>query len=294
MDFAESLTAVLGEGSNVCLSGGADGADLQWGLQAGKADHYVIHWSFAGHRTQAPTEEVVRLTQEQLNLADDALTRANRTLKRRWPTRTDVTNNLLRRNWYQIKDAGSLYAISEMGLNGEIAGGTAWAVQMYLDRFIHDGEPMENCRAYVLDKNTLHWYKWTGAKWELIISRPPKPTGIWAGVGSREISALVRVEVRKLMGTFVLDEQQVASIHPIIEEPKLNDVIYVPDLKLNGQNLLGGWATVTRITKGITTWIYVGESSANNEFDWNELKEQQIELRKKFGLVRASSKPSYS
>ena len=296
MDVTESLLTVLGEGSNVCLSGGADGADLQWGLQAGKAGHGVIHWSFQGHRTQAPEQEVVRLTEEQLKRADEALKRANRTLKRSWPSKHDITNNLLRRNYYQIKDTQALYAVSDLSWDKGVSGGTAWATQMYMDRFLIDGEPMENCQLYLLNKATLRWYSWYDGKWDLMISRPPRPKGLWTGIGSRDISALVRVEMRKLMGTYVLDDVQMQSLYPIVEEPKIDDIIYVPERKIAGDginNRAGGWATVRRISRGDKLWVSVVEFSDNEEFDWEELREVQIDLRKRFGVTRASSKPDF-
>lgn len=297
MDVGSALIQELSEGTNICLSGGADGADLQWGLQAGKAGHYVIHWSFSGHRSQAPEQELVRLTAEQLSLADEALARANRTLNRRWPTKTDTTNNLLRRNWYQIRDTSAVYAVAELSWDKGVSGGTAWAVQMYLDRFAHDGEDISKCHAYVLDTNTLKWFTWNGERWEQMLSRPPMPTGIWTGIGTRELSALARVEIRKLMGTYVLDEQQLNSLYPIVEEPKVNDIIYVPDRKIPGKgamNRAGGWATVRRISTADRLWVSVTEFGDNDEFDWSEIKDQQIELRKQFGTNRAMSKPDLS
>jgi len=48
----------------ICLSGGAPGADLEWGLCARAAGHTVIHWSFVGHRTKAPLGEHVILPTE--------------------------------------------------------------------------------------------------------------------------------------------------------------------------------------------------------------------------------------
>lgn len=297
MDIGTSLIQSLREGSNICLSGGADGADLQWGLQAGKAGHFVVHWSFEGHRSQAPEQELVRLTPEQLELANDAVKRANIYVQRNWPSRDERTNNLLRRNWYQVKDAESLYAISEMDDKYKWTGGTAWAIQMYLDRFLYD-EPMSKCKAYVFDKKLLRWYTYTGSNWELMLCRPPTPSGIWAGVGSREISALVRVEIRKVMNTYVFDDIQLGAIHPIIQEPKVGDIIYVPDRKIPGhgaKNRSGGWATVRRISTGDRTWISVGEFSDNDQFDWDsELKDIQIELRQLHRLNRAYPKPDFS
>lgn len=298
MDTTDTLSSVLNELSNVCLSGGADGSDLQWGLQAGKIGHHVIHWSFQGHRTVAPETELVRLTDEQLALANDAVKRANKGVKRSWPSRNEITNNLLRRNWYQVKDTKAVYAVSELK-NGEWDGGTAWAIQMYLDRFLYDGEDFTNCKIYVMDKKSLYWYTFDGTRWIQMISRPPTPSGIWTGIGSREISAMCRIEVRKVMGTYDGVDTMISHIHPLVETPKINDIIYVPDRNIPGQgakNRLGGWATIRRISTGVDgqLWISVGEYSDNEEFDWAELVDQQIELRAKFKVTRARPNPDHS
>jgi hypothetical protein len=298
MDIAESLSSVLNEQTNLCMSGGADGSDLQWGLQAGKLGHGVIHWSFDGHRTQAPEQEIVRLTEDQLAQANDALRRANKTIKRSWPSRSETTNNLLRRNWYQIKDTSSVYAISEIE-DGKWTGGTAWAIQMYLDRFLHDNEPMNLCKIFVYEKNTRYWYTWENTHWVQMVSRPSTPSGIWTGIGSREISPICRIEIRKIMGTYEGADSMVNQLHPIIEDPKINDIIYVPDSKIPGQganNRSGGWATIRRISTGVgdRKWIAVGEFSDNTEFEWSTIADQQIELRSKFKMSRAHNKPDLS
>ena len=97
----------------LCLSGGADGADVQWGMTADFAKHSVIHWSFLGHRTKAPESEVVILTQEQLDEADPYLMEAAKTLKRYWPPKNQYVRNLLRRNWLQVRDSDSCYRSEE-------------------------------------------------------------------------------------------------------------------------------------------------------------------------------------
>jgi len=291
MLFDESLSTILNEQTNLCLSGGADGADLQWGMNAGLAGHKVIHWSFNDHRTSAPTAELVRLSDEQLKQADDALKRANKLVKRNWPSNSVFTNNLLRRNWYQVKDSQSVYAVSDVK-GQEISGGTAWAVQMYLDRFIYGEEDMDKCQAYVLDKQTGVWYSFRESKWMCMNSRPPVPTGVWAGIGSREISLLNRIEIRKLMGTHT--RSMINHLHPIISEPKVNDIIYIPNQKFdNGsENTAGGWATIRRITEdGKNKWISVSEIYMHNEFKWSDLVDLQIELREQFKNVRACPKP---
>jgi hypothetical protein len=174
----------------MCLSGGADGADLQWGMTAGSRGHEVIHWSYAGHRTSAPEQEVVVLSVDQLETADVRLVKANRTLKRRIPSNIYV-RNLLRRNWYQVEHAERVYAVSTFE-GGKVAGGTAWATQMFIDRF--SGLP---CECYVFDQLAAKWFCWKG-EWQEIIS-PPIPHGIYAGVGTRELNKAGKNAIRTLM-----------------------------------------------------------------------------------------------
>jgi hypothetical protein len=177
---------------NMCLSGGAIGADSQWGMTAGSAGHEVVHWSFEKHRISVPEQEIAVLTTEQLEAADVKLRQANRTLKRgSLEKRSLFVLNLLRRNWYQVEHAERLYAVGE--INGvKIKGGTGWAVQMFIDR--HQGRP---CEAYVYDQELNQWFCWKG-EWTEIES-PPKPYGIWAGIGTRDLNLSGKTAIRTLM-----------------------------------------------------------------------------------------------
>ena len=181
---------------NVCLSGGADGADLQWGMCAGSAGHTVVHWTFKGHSSKAPKAEISELSEEQLLVADESLTRANQTMKRRFPGSSWFVNSLLRRNYYQIKWAESVYAVSKL-VKGQVSGGTCWATQMYMDRFTFDGEDMANCHLYLFDQDQAQWFSWSG-DW-IAIDTPPVPTGVWAGIGSRDLTDAGKNAIRTLL-----------------------------------------------------------------------------------------------
>jgi hypothetical protein len=174
------------------MSGGADGADLQWGMCAGKAGHQVIHWSFDGHRSQAPYQEIVRIPPDLLKEADPHLEKANVTLKRRLSYDKPWIINLLRRNYYQVGNSQSIYAVSTIK-KGMVQGGIAWAVQMYLD--LHPDNP----QCYVFEQELELWFMWSNAEWTAI-ETPPPPTGVWAGVGSRDLNKAGKDAIRKLMG----------------------------------------------------------------------------------------------
>lgn len=179
--------------TNMCLSGGADGSDLQWGMTAGFAGHEVIHWSFEGHKTSAPKQELAVLTEEQLLAADPHLHKANRVLKRKTLARgSKKVLSLLRRNWYQVEHAERVYAVSTIR-GVKVEGGTGWAVQMFIDR--HQGLP---CEAYVFDQELEKWFCWKG-EW-VEIDQPIKPHGVWAGIGTRELNAKGKAAIRDLMG----------------------------------------------------------------------------------------------
>ena len=176
---------------DICLSGGADGADLQWGMVAGAAGHMVVHWSFAGHRSMAPPAEIVVLDDAQLQAADEFCLKASKTLKRHFPPKSLKVQNLLRRNWYQVKDAERVYAVVEKVTDGIVAGGTAWATQMFIDR--HQGK---RCECYIFDQETDSWYRWDEG-W-FAIGAPPMPHGVWAGVGTRKLTN-GKIAIRTLM-----------------------------------------------------------------------------------------------
>ena len=176
----------------MCLSGGAEGADLQFGMTAGMAGHSVIHWSFANHKSDAPPQEIVVLTEEQLSDADEPCKKASASLKKYYPPKSPYVRNLLRRNWYQVAAAERVYAVSVI-VDGIVQGGTSWATQMFIDRF--DGG---SCECYVYDQLEEQWFKWNGL-WEAVGS-PPAPQGVYAGIGTRKLNNAGKQAIRSLLG----------------------------------------------------------------------------------------------
>jgi len=196
MSDAEPFHEILK--GNICLSGGAKGSDAQWGMNAGRDGQSVIHWSFEGHKHFVAEQEVVRLSQDQLLRADDALKLASKTLKRPWPGKRSLNvKSLLRRNWYQVAWAESVYAVSTINDKGLVDGGTGWAVQMFLDRLAKLAE-FEPIPLYVFDQIKEQWFQWIGG-WKPI-NTPPKPEGIWAGIGTRDLNDAGKWAIRNLFG----------------------------------------------------------------------------------------------
>lgn len=161
--------------SNLCLSGGAIGADTRWGQAALLAGHEVIHFSFDGHKSTDKKNTFI-LSEDELEVSDRFLRIAAKTLNRNFPPKDEFVKKLLQRNFYQIRDSKTLYAVASIK-NGLVEGGTGWAVQMFLDRAIGD--------CFVYDQKEKIWYQWK-AGW--VQNIPYKPKGIWTGIGTRYIN----------------------------------------------------------------------------------------------------------
>lgn len=165
---------------SICYSGGAKGADLVFGECAALAGHQVVHYSFKDH--EAATS-VYRLTDEELRKADFELRLANQTLHRNFPTPNEYVNNLLRRNYFQIREAGKIYAVTTLNDRGIPHGGTAWTIVMGINQGIRE--------IYVFDCDKNRWLMYNGHfkndTYMWISMPPPRPFGYYAGIGSREL-----------------------------------------------------------------------------------------------------------
>lgn len=178
----------MSQQDNICLSGGAKGADIFWGIAAEGVGHEVVHWSFAGHNIEAENY-ICELNDHQLRVADPFLELANKSLARKWPTLSVNTNNLLRRNFYQVHYSNSVYAISEFVNDSsvlKISGGTAWACQMFIDKWLYIPTKIKDIPIFFFDQISKTWYTWSG-QWQAIL-KPPRPQGIYAGIGTRKLT----------------------------------------------------------------------------------------------------------
>lgn len=188
--MSQDLMDLLQGMTDVCLSGGAEGADIEWGSCAEHIGHKVIHWSFPGHHSMALESQLVRLSDEQLKLGDEALQSAAIALRKSPPRRPNVLR-LLQRNFYQIAWSQACYAVTVIGDDGP-AGGTGWAITMFIQ-----SHP-ESHEVYVFDQEKDVWFQYAGGTWKQITC-PPRPTGIWAGIGSRELKENGKKAIRGLM-----------------------------------------------------------------------------------------------
>lgn len=178
--------------NNICLSGGADGADLLFGEYALKNDHSLIHWSFSTHYPKLQKEYVVKINSEELIEADPLLIETNKFLNRKFPTSSNHINNLLRRSFFQIIDTQTVYAVSSIK-NNVVNGGTAWAIYMYL--VLHD---FKDCPVYVFCQISNQWFTWDGI-WKQT-NDIPQPKNVYTGIGTRKLENNGIYAIKSLYG----------------------------------------------------------------------------------------------
>lgn len=168
------------------MSGGAIGADYVFGMLAEEKQHDLIHFTFSGHDCLQPKYAKI-LTDSELNVADAAARLAAKSIKRKYPSKSKFVNNLLLRNYYQVRWSDRVYAVAKIENDSsllKISGGTAWACQYYVDKWYMSRKMME-CELYLYDMNTNRWLQWI-EEWREVL--PPRPHGVYAGIGSRDIT----------------------------------------------------------------------------------------------------------
>jgi ribA/ribD-fused uncharacterized protein len=186
-------------------SGMATGADTAWAEAADAVGIKTIGHSFKGHRVTAnrPAMETRNeLSKEQLEAADEFLEKAAMRMGEKYNPNAETAEemariNLLRRNYYQVKDADAVIAITEVSANRlKTAGGTRYAVQMGIDK----GIPV-----YVFDQVKKSWFKWDGEAF--VKSGLPPVYKSPATVGRREKDLLPsgKTAIKDYMKQFATD-----------------------------------------------------------------------------------------
>jgi len=181
---------------DTCFSGGAEGADQEWGKCAEKAGHNVVHYGFAGIGSRHKVNYI--LLEDELKEADSYIEKADKLLKRgNFTNYSNYVKNILRRNWWQVSNSERVYAVAPLNIeDGTVRGGTGWAVQNAIDMHIPE--------VYLFDMPRRIWYRYDGTlngiqmwvnEWGW---KPPKPYGNYTGIGSREITDAGLEAIRKV------------------------------------------------------------------------------------------------
>lgn len=159
-------------------SGGAVGSDITWcyagkehfhNLAAFQCKHYYVK------NNQTPYGNIA-IDVNEAKKADDILNEVNSILNRKFPTNNEYVNNLLRRNYWQIKNTEAVYAIANIEDN-IVQGGTGWAVHMAI---------LKEIPVFVFDQNKNKWFTYFINKF-IEYTDPIFLKMNFTGIGTREL-----------------------------------------------------------------------------------------------------------
>lgn len=161
-------------------SGGAKGADERFEIVGAKFGMSKFrHYYITGYKTPRGNWGVA-LEPNLHSIIDNDLFLVNKILKRHYPMANEYANNLLRRNWFQVSRAHSVYAVSSI-VNGIVQGGTGWAAHLAI---------LYTKPLFVFDQEQNAWYKYCYSTQKFIT--PEKHVVIldydFAGIGSRKLN----------------------------------------------------------------------------------------------------------
>lgn len=191
--------------SFVLNSGGAIGSDNLWGDIARKygiQEKNIKHWWFGDKTPFGNIEQSKEDNEEGIT----KVKKAAEDMGRFWSSSKEK-QNLLARNWNQVKYSDAIFAIGTMNLKGskivkngktydvlanQISGGTGYAVQMA----INEGKPV-----YVYDYKRKIWLSNINGQWKKNIPLPVL-TKNFAGIGTRDIKNVTddeKIEIIKVI-----------------------------------------------------------------------------------------------
>ncbi len=176
----------LPRGAFTLLSGGAIGAEAEFGVCAEEWGLTELNFSFAG-RNPARTRGIVVLNPEELAQGAVSAVYMEAHMHRKYPD-TPLFRKTLQSIWHQVNTAGEIFSVGVILDDDTVKGGTGWAVELAR----HWGKPV-----YVFDQEKKTWFTWTEDGW-VGAGEPRIDSRRFAGTGTRNLSDEGKAAIRTL------------------------------------------------------------------------------------------------
>ena len=173
----------------ILFSGGAAGAEAEFGACAERHGIEEVNFTFEGHH-DVRRRGVRVLNHEELQGGDVSLEYVSRLMNRRY-TEGVTIRKVLQTLWYQVNAGQEIYVIGTILEDSTVRGGTGWGAEF---------AKLCNKPLHVFDQEQGAWFRWSGTKWrELgaaeapIIGRPH-----FTGTGTRRLDPNGRRAIEQL------------------------------------------------------------------------------------------------
>jgi hypothetical protein len=138
----------------ILYSGGAQGAEAEFGANAERFGIEEVNFTFEGHAI-ARTRGLRVLNHEELKNGDVSLEYVSRLMNRRY-TESPTMRKILQSIWYQINNGQGIYVIGEILADKTVKGGTGWGAEF---------AKICNKPLYVFDQKSNGWFYWNQREW---------------------------------------------------------------------------------------------------------------------------------
>jgi hypothetical protein len=173
----------------ILFSGGANGAEAEFGANAEKLGIEEVNFTFEGH-SRVRQRGLRVLTREELKNGDVSLEYVSRLMNRRY-TDNPTFRKILQSIWYQINNGQEIFVIGEILPDKTVKGGTGWGAEF---------SKLCNKPLHVFDQKQNAWFIWKSVDWvKLTQKNEPVISHIhFAGTGTRFLEANGKKAIQEL------------------------------------------------------------------------------------------------
>jgi len=136
------------------FSGGAKGAEAEFGANAERYGIEEVNFTFDGHGSVRQRGRRV-LTSEELKNGDISLEYVSRLMNRRY-TASKTLRKILQSIWYQINSGRQIFVVGEILDDKTVKGGTGWGAEF---------AKLCNKPLLVFDQKKNAWFRWNQTDW---------------------------------------------------------------------------------------------------------------------------------
>ena len=164
----------------ILFSGGAQGAEAEFGACAERHAIEEVNYTFEGH--QIVRHRGVRvLNHEELQSGDVSLAYVSRLMHRRF-TDSPTMRKILQTIWFQVNSGQEIFVIGSVLEDGTVRGGTGWGAEF---------AKLCNKPLHVFDQDKNCWFTWVSEEWEKrsSVNQPLVAHAHFTGTGTRSLKA---------------------------------------------------------------------------------------------------------
>lgn len=139
----------------ILFSGGAPGAEAEFGAVAERHGIEEVNFTFEGH-SHVRQRGLRFLNHEELLMGDVSLEYISKLLNRRYSD-SPLFRKVLQSIWFQINSGQEIYVIGTIVDDGTVKGGTGWGAEF---------AKLCNKPLFVFDQDRNGWFGWSGHDWQ--------------------------------------------------------------------------------------------------------------------------------